>query len=242
MILIWVVILSFIVLVDHIGALKWHLTFQWIKLWGFYMEIINKLKEISKNYWYGLPYGSYHHPKLTLEGATYQQNPKCQRDTKSRFEKIGLTKGGLSGKFVLDLGCNTGSMLLYARQLGANEVYGIDNHAPNIYFCKDLFSFVEEENHTFLVSSADSITLNQFNAEVIFCLAISKWVRDYDHLIRILSESGAELIWFEDNKHMGKIIEDIIPGYDCEFKFFSGPEANTKVGWKRVNYLCRRKK
>jgi SAM-dependent methyltransferase len=204
-------------------------------------ELINELKKISKGQWFGLPYGSYHHPEFTLAGSTFGQNPVCQRDTKERFEMVGLTEKELKGKTILDIGCNTGSMLLYAKQLGASNFIGIDNHAPNITFCCNLFRELNIHNYSFMIDDANKDLFIPEDVNVIFCLAISKWV-DYDHLIKLLSESGAELIWFEDNKHMGKVIPDIIPGYDCEFKFASGPEANTPTGWGRMNYLCRGKK
>ena len=209
-------------------------------------ELLTELKNISKGYWFNLPYGSYHHPKFTLEGSTFEQNPVCQRDTKQRFEQIGLTTKELKNKIVEDIGCNCGAMLLYAKQLGAKIVIGLDNHKPNVDFCNKLFNklYPQESNESHFFSVLDINTVDgkkaKTSAEILFCLSISKWV-NYDHLIKVLSESGAETIWFEDNKNIGKIIPDIIPGYDCEFKFFSGPEANTPTGWARVNYLCRKK-
>jgi SAM-dependent methyltransferase len=209
-------------------------------------ELLTKLQEISKGHWFGLPYGSYHHPEFTLIGSTFGQKPVCQRDTKERFEQIGLTEEDFKDKIVEDIGCCTGAMLLQAKQLGAKMVIGEDIHQPNIDFCETLFNelYPQESNTDWYFQQLNINTVNELDvhssADIIFCLAISKWV-NYDHLIKVLSNSGAKLIWFEDNKHCGQVIKDIIPGYDCEFKFASGPEANTPIGWKRMNYLCRRK-
>jgi SAM-dependent methyltransferase len=192
----------------------------------------NELIEISKGKWFGLPYGSFHHPKFTLN--------ESQRNTKERFEKIEITSNDVKDKIVLDLGCNTGAMLAYASQLGAKKVIGIDNDYAAIEFDKKLFEFLNYQK-AFLHDNIDKIyDISNLKADIIFCFAISKWV-NYDHLIELLSSSGASVIFFEDNKHMGKIIPDIIPGYDCQFTWFSGPEANTDKGWQRVNYICRKK-
>lgn len=202
-------------------------------------KLMEQLEEISKNQWFGLPYSTFHHPRFSITGTKMGDSPAAQRNTKERFEKAGITTELLKDKSVLDIGCNTGAVLLHARMLGAGKVAGIDNHKPNIEFCQRLFTELSEENFIFLNGNIDTISLKDLPVDIIFCLALSKWV-DYDHLIKQLSESSAELIWFEDNNHMGEVIPNIIPGYDCEFKWFSGPEANTNIGWKRVNYLCRR--
>jgi ribosomal protein L11 methylase PrmA len=194
-------------------------------------ELQKELVEISKGKWFGLPYGSFHHPGFMVD--------KAQRNTAERFEKIGITKHLFNAK-ILDLGCNTGAMLAYAMQMGAGYAVGIDNDAKAIEFDKKLFDYLKFRS---LFAFEDVNKLNDISyhqADIVFCFALSKWV-NYDHLIKLLSESEAPLIFFEDNQHMGKIIPDIIPGYDCKFVWFSGPEANTDKGWQRVNYVCWKK-
>lgn len=204
-------------------------------------ELLEELKRISKNCWAGLPYSSFHHPKFTFPYLSSNGKPQCQRNTLERFEKLGID---VKGKLVWDLGCCTGAMLMQALLNGAHYVVGIDNHQPNIEFCKKLFQSLSSSfkyGSNFLCVDIDNLL--EVHGDVIFCFAISKWVKDYDHLIKLLSESNAELIFFEDNKYMGKVIKDIIPGYDCKFVWKSGPEGNSPLGhpgWGRMNYRCTR--
>ena len=200
--------------------------------------LVKELKKVSENKWFGLPYGSFHHVDFMYSGSKFGHNPVVQRDTAERFANIGITREMINGKKVIDLGCNTGSMLTFAKQLGASWTYGIDNDKPAINFAKKLYEYLGYEGK-FVCGDINALSFIP-SCDVLFCFAISKWV-EYDHLIKILSESNVPIIVFEDNKHFGKIIPDIIPGYDCEFKWFSGPEANTDKGWGRVNYMCRKK-
>jgi hypothetical protein len=207
-------------------------------------QLLAELRDISKDQWFGLPYGSFHHPLFSLEGSTYGGNVLCQRDTKKRFKQVDLTTKELTNKTVVDVGSNTGAMLLYAAQLGANKVIGIDNHKPNTIFCQKLFNECEPNlSAAFYNWDANRLkddALKELNPDIVFCLALSKWV-DYEHLIKLLSNSGAELIWFEDNKYGGQDrSKGLIPGYECKLMFYSGMEANTPNGWQRSNYLGRK--
>jgi len=203
-------------------------------------ELKNELKNISKNKWFGLPYGTFHHTKFSVTGATFENNPEAQRDTIGRFDMCGIDADLIKDKLVVDLGCNTGAMLTYAKQLGAGRCCGYDNDLKAIEFARKLHDFLGYENSYFEYQDINKLDKLSLKNSILFCFAISKWV-EYDHLIKLLSESDAEIIFFEDNKHFNRVIPDIIPGYDCEFTGFSGLEANTPIGWKRVNYLCRKR-
>lgn len=203
---------------------------------------MNELKKISKDKWFGLPYGTFHHTKFSVLGSNFHKNPKAQRNTAERFNMIGITADIVKDKVILDLGCNTGAMLCYAMQLGAHKVLGIDNDREAIHWTTKLFKYLNYNGY-FICKDINQIEPKFFKTikpDIIFCFAISKWV-DYDNLIKLLSESGAPLIFFEDNNVFGEIVKDVIPGYDCKFVWFSGPEANTDIGWKRANYICQKK-
>lgn len=157
-------------------------------------------------------YGSFHHSKFTMLNA--------QRNTEERFKIFKIES--LEGKKVLDLGCNTGAISVMASMKGG-IVHGMDNSIENIRFCIELMKYLGYTT-SFYVKDIDLVE-GIMGYDVIFCLALNAWV-DEENLIRMLSESNAETIYWESNKG-----DKTIPGYDCEFV---GKDAG------RFNYICRK--
>jgi hypothetical protein len=168
-------------------------------------ELIDELIFISKDKWgskngEGLCYGSFHHPKFHIEDA--------QRNTMKRFEVMGIKN--FSGITTLDLGCNSGAMSTYAMMLGAISIgYEIEERLVN--FNNKLSKFLNLPGK-FYVKNIDEI--NELpKVDIIFAFAISAWVNK-EHLISLLTSSGANEIYFEDNSGSDSIL---IPGYKSDY-------------------------
>jgi hypothetical protein len=165
----------------------------------------------------GLYYSSYHHPRF------YHVN--SQRNTEERWDL--LKHPILNESTILDLGCNTGAISVMAAMHGATKVIGVDSDERWVQWCVKLFNYLNY-NGSFIHSDINELTILP-ECDVIFAMAISAWV-DYDHLIKLIEESNARVVYFEDNRPE-KEPKFALKGFHCE-------EVGFHQG--RLNFVCRR--
>lgn len=172
--------------------------------------LVDELIFISKDRWgskngEGLCYGSFHHPKFHIEDA--------QRNTLKRFKNMGIDN--LSGFTILDLGCNSGAMSTHAMILGAKAI-GFEIEERLVNFNNKLSNFLNLPGK-FYVKNIDEMD-ELPKVDIIFAFAISAWVNK-EHLIGLLTSSGANEIFFEDNSGSDSIR---IPGYKSDYLNYDG--------------------
>ncbi len=140
----------------------------------------------------GLVYQTFHHPHFSVQHA--------QRSIARRFAQFRV--GKLSGRRVLDLGTNTGSVAIESCQRGARSVLGLDSDRARIDLAGKIaaltgyhkkIEFRAETIESFLSSSEDTF-------DVVFCLAVDAWVSDPYALYRAVSKRTSETLYFETNK------------------------------------------
>lgn len=120
-----------------------------------------------------------HFGKAYLGGkASYQSVPEWKLDGKRktdyRIEQLGLEKQEFKGKSVLDIGCNLGMLLHYAKKRGAKELFGYD--FPNVIKVAKEFANI---NLLFdLDFFGQDLTANppDAKADIVFYLAMSEYL------------------------------------------------------------------
>jgi SAM-dependent methyltransferase len=124
----------------------------------------------------------------------------------------------VAGKRVLDLGCGTGELSFFVRELGAARVQGVDLAGSLVreaqQDCKvrgldDVVSFT-------VCDRADSIPIPSSSVDVILCFDTMEHIMEYEAIIkewrRVLAPGGQVLIWWSVWFHpYGHHMESIVP-------------------------------
>ena len=94
-----------------------------------------------------------------------------------RLQELGWTQDDFSGKSVLDIGCNSGILSLYANKLGADSVRAVDVQAPFIEFFTSVV-----ETHA-LPINVEQTGFNDLRADthasdVVLFMEVLHWIID----------------------------------------------------------------
>jgi predicted RNA methylase len=152
------------------------------------------------------------------------------RDTQTRMNEMGIQED-LTGKAILDLGCNLGSICCECWKRGARLVMGLDNETDYIDCARDLARY-NGFNINYMVkdiTNVDDITryINGFfgskSIDIVFALSLYKHVKE--KMFEVLDRIKWQEIIIESNNapkgeetlHCKEIIDQI-----------------NKRGWKRV--------
>lgn len=94
-----------------------------------------------------------------------------------RLQELGWTEEDFNGKTVLDIGCNSGILSLYANKLGAKSVRAVDVQPPFI----DFFTSVVD-NHALPINveltGFNDLSANTHAAEVVLFMEVLHWIID----------------------------------------------------------------
>lgn len=95
--------------------------------------------------------------------------------TLTRLIETGWTESTFSGRSVLDIGCNSGALSLFAHSLGAKSVRAIDVTPEFIDFFTKV---VADHNLPILVDRVSFNDLNsaQHGADVVLCMEVLHWI------------------------------------------------------------------
>lgn len=126
---------------------------------------------------------------------------EAQRDSARRFENYGIDADALRGKSILDLGSNTGGMLLEAQRFGPSRCLGIEHDAAKVGIAQRIAAYNGYNNLAFRASDIDKLHPADVGRrfDVVFCLAIERHLRRPRRLYRLLGELQPGLVLFEGN-------------------------------------------
>ncbi len=114
-------------------------------------------------------------------------------DTSLRFKLMSL--GDLSGKSILDVGCNSGQICFQAKKLGASEVVGIDINQFRLSQAKTLADIMNLDVEFNEMDILDSIKLGQF--DIVFCISVLTEITDLISSLSILKKITKETLFLE---------------------------------------------
>ena len=131
-----------------------------------------------------------------------------QRNPKQRFEKI-KNNYDFTGKTVLDLGCNTGGMLLHIPEI--QRGLGVDYDQNCIDSCN---IFRDRLNYSckldFVKEDLNNINIPSFcqrqglKPDIIFLLSIGSWVKEWKKLYTDAYAVSSDILLETNNEYEGK--------------------------------------
>ncbi len=94
-----------------------------------------------------------------------------------RLQELGWTQDDFSGKSVLDIGCNSGILSLYANKLGAESVRAVDVQAPFIEFFTSVV-----ETHALPINveqtGFNDLSADTHASDVVLFMEVLHWIID----------------------------------------------------------------
>ena len=140
-------------------------------------------------------------------------------DTQKYFDVIKSVVP-FRGKSVLELGCNTGMYLLYAKQAGAEYVMGIDIDNTFLTTAKDIFTSFKYDGNFIQGNAEEFYPIRKF--DVVMCPMILHWMENPErHLRRFLKLT---------NEYFVVVYREQNDGYDMENHWFPTQETmNVRV-------------
>ena len=114
-------------------------------------------------------------------------------DSTWRFKLMNL--GDLSGKSVLDVGCNSGQICFHVKKLGASKVVGIDINQLRLSQAKKLADIMNIDVEFKELDILGCIKLGQF--DIVFCIAVLTEIPDIISSLLVLKQLTKEILFLE---------------------------------------------
>ena len=183
------------------------------------LATVNTIKHY--NGWADKRKEEYGYHSFTFPGVSV----KGQRDPKVRLNAI-QEKLHLEGKVIVDLGCNTGGMLLHLNNVTG---YGFDIDKIAINAANNISKLLgKDSNFKFYDYDFDHQPIQNVSRyidkkpDVVFALSIGKWIKKHRELYQHFINMGVNTFVLEiNNKQTGK----------SELKFFD------ELGWTKVTVM-----
>jgi hypothetical protein len=175
----------------------------------------------SKHYngWHNRTNFGYHSFDIFNFHVSGQRNP---------LKRLNIIKQHYSfdNKRVLDLGCNTGGMLLHLPEIRVGS--GIDYDKNCIQVAKNISDTLKYNNTLeFNVMDLNNLTI-ETSWDVIFVLSIGSWVKDWDKLYTNCIKHAKTVILETNNDTEGRPQLDLFRKYNCNIKLIS-TESNDDI-------------
>ena len=158
---------------------------------------------------------------------------EAQRDARRRLEQFGLRAEDVSGKRVLDLGCNNGAMLFQISNYGPTLGLGIEYDPEKVGLARRIAEFAGVVGLEFRTGDLDRLEPADVGSpfDLVLCLAVEAHVRKPKHLYQLLAAvtrgrllfeangstapakvlSELDKVGFREVQHLGTCDDDIVP-------------------------------
>lgn len=148
-------------------------------------------------------------------------NKTAIRNTRARFEAMGIKEYSFTEKTLLDIGCNVGHMLFEATTCGFPISYGLEQ-APHIVAAGNAIADYLKISDRIIIKQADADSLTKDvlkkltgkeKFDIVFCFAVDgyvgkyvknpvgKYVKNPEVFYRLLKDITKEILYFEPNNH-----------------------------------------
>ena len=115
-------------------------------------------------------------------------------DSIKRLEQLNLDEN-LTGKSVLDIGCNSGMLCLESKKRGADRVVGIDLQENRLEQARTISEIMNMDIEYKNIDLFNTSELGKF--DIVFCIAVLTEVTDLIKGMEILKEITNEVLYLE---------------------------------------------
>ena len=149
----------------------------------------------------GKVYASFNLPYLSVSIE------EAQRNSELRIEQMGISEETVSGKTLLDLGCNVGGMLFQSQHFKPRYCLGIEYDEGKVRLAERVAAYNGLNNFQFLQGDIENISFESFGEpfDVVYCLAIEGHIQNKENLYRFLAQITSEVLYFEGNSNTDPI-------------------------------------
>ncbi|HBH14510.1 MAG TPA: hypothetical protein DDY11_04315 [Leclercia adecarboxylata] len=134
-------------------------------------------------------------PKLVVS------REEAQRDASMRLARFGIRPEDVTGKRILDLGCNNGAMLFQLSNYSPSYCLGVEYDSEKVQIANKIIDFNSLKAFDVREGDVDKLTVGELGGQfdIVLCLAIEAHVTDPDRLYRLLGDVTADVLYFEGN-------------------------------------------
>lgn len=122
------------------------------------------------------------------------------RDTRQRFADFGVPEF-LSGKLVLDVGCNVGAVSMEFARRGAN-VTGVEYREDRVALCRAIaehYQMSPQFDQTDLNALREHETWTMTCYDIVFCSSVDEYISDLPSFYRLLRQLCLDTLYLESN-------------------------------------------
>lgn len=142
----------------------------------------------------GVAYCSFHTAALSVPSEL------AQRDAVRRLARFDLVRSSAEGRTVLDLGCNSGAMLLELSNLGIMSGLGIEYDQDKVDLARDIAELSQLEHLEFRQADIDLLDASSLGTfDIVLALAVEAHVMSPDKLLQLLAAVTRGTLYFEGN-------------------------------------------
>jgi len=124
---------------------------------------------------------------------------RAQRDTAKRLKKFGVSPKTISGRSVLDLGCNFGAVGFEIEKYKPKSYTGLEYIKEQVAIANKIASIEGLTNYRFYQDDLNDTTFFGKKYDTVFCLSINKHVASEYNLFVMLGKITNKTLYFEGN-------------------------------------------
>ena len=169
----------------------------------------------------------------------FNMNFKGQRTPNIRLEII-KKHIDLKNKNILDVGCNSGGMLLHLFDI--NKGYGIDYDINCINFANSMHKLLKFNNEiNFIQRDLDKIDMDseiKIDIDIIFLFSLGSWIEKWKYIYEWCLKKSRIIIFETNNDKEGKKQIELFKRHNCKINLISeSSDDDTTGNNKRKMYL-----
>ena len=140
-------------------------------------------------------YGSFELPYFSVLPS------EAQRDSSKRLNQFSISRDQIANKSILDIGCNTGSIIFELHKYDPKWCLGLEYDEEKVQVATEIAAYNGLNHVRFMQADVEKIRIGKISGpfDVVFCLALEAHVKDKKRLFSLLGEVTSETLYFEGN-------------------------------------------
>lgn len=219
-----------------------------------YDVLIDSVKSTQVEYTCGVPIYVSTVPNRALYGTIEltgfeELNRTAIRNTRERFNDMGIIESSFTGKTLLDIGCNVGHMLIEATSYGFPKSWGLEHSQKIVNVGRAIIQYLRLSDYLkLLCADANKLTTDRLNTltgrtsfDIVFCFAVDGYIKVPEVFYRLLTDITTDTLYFEPNNHKIEWNADLIKSWGFHSVEKVSVPYDKETGSRRDCFICRKK-